>query len=425
MGTYGLPKDINFCKKCVMPNTRPSSSNEYQHTSQKVHQFIHFEDDGICSACKFNEAKWNGTIDWASREKELLQLLEQFRSKDGSYDCLVPGSGGKDSIYAAHMLKYKYGMHPLTVTWAPHLYTDIGFKNHQNWCHVGGFDNYLLTPNGRIHRLLTRNAFLNMLHPFQPFILGQKTFATKMAAQFNIPLVFYGEPPGEYGAKQSINQKKFVAGKDGSSEQVDGFRLDFVDPNMDPKEIYLGGKSVADYVKEGIPMGELSTYLPLNPEIVIRKNIEFHYLGYYLKWVPQECYYYSVENTKFEANPVRTEGTYSKYNSIDDKTDGYFYYTTYIKFGYGRATQDAAQEIRNHHITRDEGVALVKKFDGELPVRYFKEFLEYIDLSEAEFFETCYKFRSPELWSKENSQWKLKHTVWEQENGAYAAHSSP
>ena len=396
-----------------MPNTRPSSCNEYEHTINREHNYIHFEEDGVCSACKFNEKKWDGTINWEEREKELIELLDRYRSKDGSYDCLVPGSGGKDSVYASHILKHKYGMNPLTVTWAPHLYTDVGFKNFQNWNHLGGHDNYLFTPDGQIHRQLTRNAFKNLLHPFQPFILGQKTFATKMAARFNIPLVFYGEPPGEYGAKHGIDHKKFItSGNDG--EHLDGFRLDMVDPTMDPDKIYLGGQSVSQYIDEGVKLGQLETYLPLNPEVAEKKNIEFHYFGYYTKWVPQETYYYAVDNVKFEANPVRTEGTYSKYNSIDDKTDGYFYYTTYIKFGYGRATQDASQEIRNHHINREEAQALVRKFDGELPTRYFKEFLEYISMDEQEFHDTCDKFRSEKLWKKENGMWRLRHAVYDE-----------
>src|SRR5690606_4985594 len=107
-------------------------------------------------------------------------------------------------------------------------------------------------------------------------------------------------------------------------------------------------------------------------------GIEVHYLGYYLKWDPQECYYYAVEHTGFQASPQRTEGTYSRYSSIDDRTDPFHYFTTWIKFGIGRATYDAAQEVRNRKITRDEAVQLVRKFDHELPARYFGDFLDYI-----------------------------------------------
>ncbi|MBI2067908.1 MAG: N-acetyl sugar amidotransferase [Deltaproteobacteria bacterium] len=407
---YGAPAEVKFCKRCVMPNQRPSSSNEWAHTAGSRHKFIHFDEEGVCSACRFAEAK-DQKIDWQEREKELLNLLSRYRSKDGSYDCLVPGSGGKDSCYASHLLKYKYGMHPLTVTWAPHLYTDVGWNNHQNWVHVGGFDNYLFTPNGRIHQLLTRNAVLNLLHPFQPFILGQKTFATKMAVKFNLPLVFYGEAPGEYGANVSIHQKKFSTGETTTGkDQDEGFRLDFT-RGRSGENIYLGGKSVSEYLREGTTLGDLDPYLPLDPQIAQSKNLEFHYLGYYIKWIPQEAYYYAVEHTGFQANPVRTEGTYSKYNSIDDKTDGYFYYTTYMKFGYGRATQDAAQEIRNKHLTREEGVALVRRYDGEFPERYYKEFLEYISMTDTEFKALCDKFRSPHLWEQTKEGWRLRHVV--------------
>jgi N-acetyl sugar amidotransferase len=409
---FGAPAEVKFCKQCVMPNQRPTSCNEWQHTSETKHQFIQFHDDGVCSACKFNEAKEDGRIDWNAREAELLELLERYRSKDGSYDCIVPGSGGKDSAFASHVLKYKYKMHPLTVTWAPHLYTDIGFKNFQNWVHIGGFDNFLYTPNGKIHRLLTRNAFLNLLHPFQSFILGQKSFAVKMAARFDIPLVFYGEPPGEYGANVSIHQKKFALGeKSSSTSQEDGFRLDSIDPALDLEKIYLGGKKVSQYLDEGVEFSELKSYLPLDPKVVQKKKIDFHYLGYYVKWVPQEMYYYASQNTGFQANPVRTEGTYSKYNSIDDKTDGFYYYTQFIKYGFGRATQDASQEIRNHHLTRDEGVALVRRFDGELPKRYFDEFLNYLSMTEKEFMDTCNRFRSDHMWEKSKNEWHLKHSV--------------
>lgn len=412
MRRYGLPEEIKFCKKCVMPSTRPSSCNEYKHTASLKHHYLQFDKEGVCSACRFNEARDDGTIDWKTREEELHDLLDRYRSRDGSYDCLVPGSGGKDSSFASHILKYKYKMHPLTVTWAPHLYTDIGWKNFQNWIHRGGFDNYLFTPNGKIHRLITRNAFINLLHPFQPFILGQKTFAPKIAAQFNIPLVFWGENPGEYGANVSIHQNKYSMGeKDEDTTSNAGFHLDFTDSSTKPAEIYLGGKSIEEYLKEGVSYGDLSTYLPLDPRIIQKKNIEFHFLGYYIKWIPQECFYYATKHTGFEVNPERTEGTYSKYNSIDDKTDGFFYYTTYIKFGYGRATQDASQEIRNHHITREEGIALARRFDGEFPKKYFKEFLQYINISEEEFWGTIDSFRDPQLWRKDDGKWKLKHLL--------------
>jgi N-acetyl sugar amidotransferase len=352
---YGLPSEVRFCARCVMSNQRPSSSIEFRHTVDRQVATLHIADDGLCDACRFAEQKER--IDWDERERELVQLLDRYRREDGAYDCLVPGSGGKDSCFAAHILKYKYGMHPLTVTWPPILYTDVGLLNFRNWVEVGGFDNVTFKPNGRVHRLLTKLSVENLLHPFQTFILGQKNLAPKMALQFDIPLVFYGENEAEYGNPIADNEISLRS------------RSYYAMSHLD--ELTLGGVPAPRLLDEyGLSLVDLQPYLPAPFEQLERSNIEVHYLGYYLKWTPQEAYYYSVENCGFQANPFRTEGTYSKYNSLDDRIDGFHYYTTFIKFGLGRASYDASQEIRNRHLTREEGVALVRRFDGEFPERY-------------------------------------------------------
>jgi N-acetyl sugar amidotransferase len=393
---YGLPREVFFCNKCVMSNQRPSSYPEFRHTPKRITPTLHFDGSGVCDACRFAEKK--ELIDWESREKELVRLLDRYRRNDGEYDCIVPGSGGKDSCYAAHVLKYKYGMHPLTVTWPPILYTDIGWQNFRNWIAVGGFDNISFRPNGRVQKLLTQLSIENLLHPFQTFILGQKNLAPKIALQYNIPLIFFGENEGEYGNPiadnaSSLRDKSYYTMKDLS-------------------EIYLGGVSVPELMeKYQLPLNDLKIYMPADYEQLEKSKIEVHYLGYYLKWTPQESYYYAVEHTGFEANPVRTEGTYSKYNSLDDRIDGFHYYTTHIKFGLGRASYDASQEIRNKHLTREEGVALVRRFDGEFPEKYFHEIMDYIGMKPEYFLELCDKFRSPHLWMKVNGEWQLRHVV--------------
>ena len=182
------------------------------------------------------------------------------------------------------------------------------------------------------------------------------------------------------------------------------------------EDIALGGKSVGDIIAEGeFKMNDFAPYIPPSADYLESKGVEVHYLGYYLKWDPQECYYYAVENTGFQANTERTEGTYSKYSSIDDRVDMFHYYTTLIKFGIGRATYDAAQEIRNGKITREEGVQLVRRYDQEFPRKYFQEFLDYISVSEEEFHATVDMFRSPNLWEKRDGEWLLKHAVWKSE----------
>ena len=393
---FGLPSDVEFCQRCVMSNQRPSSSVEFKHTKAHLHRTLSIDAEGICDACRAAEVKQN--IDWELREQKLLKLLDAHRRDDGRYDCVVPGSGGKDSAYAAHVLKYKYGMHPLTTTWPPILYTDIGLKNFRNWLEIGGFDNVAVKPSGQVHRLLTRLAIENLLHPFQPFILGQKNVAPKIALQYDVPLVFYGENEAEYGNPIADNESSL---RDKSYYTFKNFR-----------EISIAGVPVAELMdKYGLSRNDLTAYLPADADAVARSRIDIHYLGYYLKWTPQEAYYYAVEHTGFEANSVRTEGTYSKYNSLDDRIDGFHYYTTFIKFGIGRATYDASQEIRNKHLTREEGIALVRRFDGEFPERYFDEVMDYIGMKPERFLEICDEFRSPHLWVNEHGEWRLRHQV--------------
>jgi N-acetyl sugar amidotransferase len=398
---YGLPQEVVFCKRCLMSNQRPSSYPEFKHTKDRITPTLKIDGESVCDACRWNEWKRSQRIDWEQRERELLKLLDKHRRTDGGYDCVCPGSGGKDSVYAAHVLRYKYGMNPLTVTWPPILYTDIGLANFRNWIDIGGFDNVSFKPNGRVHRLLTRLAIENLLHPFQSFIIGQKNLAPKLAAKFDIPLIFYGENEAEYGNPIGDNLS--------SLRDKSYFTYQHLD------EIYLGGVAIKELLERNdVTLTDLKTYLPISAQELENKNLEVHYLGYYLPWTPQEVYYYAVENCGFQANPSRTEGTYSKYNSLDDKIDGFHYYTTYIKFGLGRATYDASQEIRNRHLTREEGIALVKRFDGEFPVRYFAEVMEHIEMRPERFIELCDQFRSPHLWKRENGEWRLRHVPWEQ-----------
>jgi len=395
---YGLPSHVQFCTRCVISNQRPSSTVEYAHTADSKKETIHFDSEGVCDACRVSEEK--ATTDWRAREEELKALCDRPRSRNGAFDCIVPGSGGKDSFYAAHVLKTKYGMHPLTCTWAPHIYTEWGRRNHQRWIDAG-FTNILYTPDSRIHRLLTRLAVDNLFHPFQPFVIGQKSLAPKLAILHKIPLVFYGENEAEYG-----NPKADAGSAKRSAAYFSGSH-----------NIHLGGVSADELRgKYGLQECDLAPYVPANPAALEAQKVEVHYLGYYLKWHPQTCYYYAVENGGFEPSPERTPGTYSKYNSIDDKIDDLHYYTTYIKFGIGRATYDAAQEIRSGDITRDEGVALVQRFDGEWPSRFEAELFEYLSpntpsgmarMDKQNFLALAESFKSPHLWDGD----KLRHVV--------------
>ena len=392
---YGVPAEVKFCKKCVMSNQRPRTTVEFQN--RNVKQSLEFNEEGVCSACQYSDMKWD-EIDWAEREHELMALLDRHRSGDGQYDVIVPGSGGKDSMYASHALKHKYGMHPLTATWAPHLYTEIGWQNFQSWID-SGFDNMLFTPNGEVHRRLTREAFLNLLHPFQPFIVGQKQIAVKAALQHGVKLIIYGESPAETGsglhfAKSSVMPPEFYSA-----------------PRDEQWDLVLGGRTTEELLAAGLTRVDLLPYVPAAREDVEAAGIEYHFYGYFEHWRPQDKFYYAAENCGFKPNPERTEGTYSKMISLDDRIDGLHYYTTYIKFGIGRATYEGSRDGRDRFIERDEAVRLVRRYDGEFPKKYFSEILEYLEIDEDQFWQRIDEARSPHLWKKVGNEWVLRHQV--------------
>ncbi len=397
LGKYGLPLNVVFCKKCTMNNQRPASTVEFKQTNKDKKQTLAFGDDGICDACHYAEMK--KSINWSERHKELDDLCNRFRRNDGRYDVIVPGSGGKDSVQAAHMLKYKYNMNPILITWPPALYTGIGKRNFDSWLDAG-FANYTYNQNKKLHKFLTREAFLNLGHPFQPFILGQKNLAPRLSVLFDIPLVIFGENEAEYGNAIEDNEIPTRDPKYYSSE-------------LSLRDLVLGGVPAEDLIKKHeFKLSDLEAYFPVDPDQIEKTGTEVHYLGYYMKWHPQETYYYSVENSNFMPNDHRTEGSFSKYSSLDDKIDWLNFHTTTIKFGIGRATYDSAQEIRNGDITRDEGIALVKRFDGEFPKQYINDCCEYMNISLQQYHDAIEKFRSPHLWEKKYGVYELKHPIW-------------
>jgi len=396
-GKYGLPLEVKFCKKCTMNNQRPSSTVEFKQKQGEKKRTLHFDENGVCEACNYAEKK--KSIDWEQRHHELEELCNRFRRNDGRYDVVVPGSGGKDSVQAAHMLKYKFNMNPILITWPPAIYTDIGRRNFNAWLNAG-FANYTYNQNRKLHRFLTKSAFLELGHPFQPFILGQKNLAPRLSALMDIPLVIFGENEAEYGNAIEDNEKPTRDPKYYSAE-------------LSIQDLVLGGVPATELIEEhGFKLSDLEAYFPVSPYDIERTGTEVHYLGYYVKWHPQETYYYSIENSDFMPNDHRTEGSFSKYSSLDDKIDWLHYHTTTIKFGLGRATYDSSQEIRNGDITRDEGIALIKRFDGEFPQQYISDCCEYMGITLQQYYDTIEKFRSPHLWEQNYGKWELKKPIW-------------
>lgn len=377
---YNLPAEVKFCKRCTISNQRPR---------------ITFDENGVCSACNFSDLK--RSFDWDQRESELVNLMDQHRRSDGSYDVIVPCSGGKDGSFVAHQLKYKYNMNPLCVTWSPNMHTEIGWQNLQSFI-ASGFDHVMGTPNGVVNRELLRLSFLHVGDPFQPFIYGQTNFPLQMAIRYGVQLIFYGENGEvEYGGdmKNAFRPTREI---------------------QDHDKHYFSGMPPEFWQEYGLSQADLNPYQAPDFQQIIDNKTEVHFLGYYKYWDPQENFYYCKEHTGFNANKERSQGTYSKYASLDDKLDGFHYYLAYIKFGIGRCTSDAAHEIRDGKITREEGIALVKKFDAEFPARHFADLLEYCSINEDEFWEAVDCWRSDHLWTTEGNDWKLRHPIWEENN---------
>jgi len=370
-------KSVVYCKRCVISNQRPR---------------LQFNKDGVCAACLYAEYK-SKYIDWDKRNKELEILCDKFRRDDGSWDVLVPGSGGKDSGYVAWYLKEKLGMNPLTVTWSPTLPTEIGRENLHNFIQ-SGFDNIMGTPNGRIHKKLTKICFEEFGDNFLPFIYGQLNFPYQIAENYDIPLIIFGEDGDvEYG---------------GSFERFNQSKLD-MDYNIKSKFTSLPPEY---WKKFGIDEKELKFYKYSKTDKASNSKIEAHYFSYFEKWSPEK--HYSIAKEKLGYNPNtngRSEGTFTDFASLDDKTDGFHYYMAFIKFGLGRATSDAAHQIRDGIISRDEGVDLVLKYDGEYPKFFEKEFMDYLEIDNKKLNSIIDKFRRDVIWKEENGEWKLKHTV--------------
>jgi N-acetyl sugar amidotransferase len=382
-----IPREVKYCKRCVVSNQRPR---------------MVIDSEGICSACRYADEK-KFVINWDKRAQELTKLCDKYRRRDGRYDVIVPCSGGKDSASVAYRLKTQYGMHPLTVTWAPFIYTQIGWENFQRFI-SSGFANVMMHPNGKLHRKLARIGLEAVGDIFLPFIYGQMCYAFHVALHHDVSLVFFGENgEAEYGGSTAANDRPFR-------------------PVEEWAEVYFKGVTIDDALAWGhqnnvlrpeeVDPADLQFYRPPPLKILAEKDIQMHWFSYYHKWVPQENYYLAAEHTGITANPEgRSEGTYSKYASLDDKLDGLHYYLALIKFGLGRATSDAAHEIRDGHLTREEGVALVRRFDAEFPRKHLKEVLEYIDISEDQMWQAIERFRTPHLWEKAGGEWQLKNQV--------------
>ena len=355
-----------------MPDTRPR---------------IVFDAEGVCNACRNAESK--ELIDWDARRDEFLELIAPYRSQDGRWDCIVPWSGGKDSSAIAYHLKFDFGLNPLLVTFSPLVPNDVGIRNRELMIQLG-FDHQFFRPNQRVHRRLARRFFVERGNPKIAWDAGINAVPVRTAVSLGIPLVFYAEHgESEYGGRVLREESKKI---------------------RDITEVieHQVGDDPRNWVDEEITPGDLNPYLYPSAEELDAVGVKAMYFAYFFRWSMLENYRFLREKIPFVTHPAgRTQGTFTDFDSLDDKSDDLYYYMQYVKFGFGRAVRDACRMIQNGQMTRDEALELARKYDGEYPGEHLAAMLDYLDMERDELDATIDLHRNPELWQKTDDRWQL------------------
>lgn len=367
---------VRYCRRCIMPDTRPR---------------IVFDGDGVCNACHTADEKQR--IDWDARRAEFLALVEPYRSRDGRWDCIVPWSGGKDSSTVAYRLKHELGMNPLLVTFSPLIPNEVGERNREALVRAG-FDHLFFRPNQRAMRHLARRFFIERGNQKVAWDAGINTIPVQVAVRYGIRLVFYAEHgESEYGGRVLREESK---------------RL------RDLAEVieHQIGDDPANWVDDVVGEGDLNPYRYPDVDDVAGAGVKALYFAYFFRWSMADNYDFIRAKIPFATHPGgRTPGTFTDFDSLDDKADNVYYYMQYVKFGFGRAVRDACRLIQNGRMTREQGVELARRFDGEFPEEYLAEMLEYLQLSRGEFAGIVDQHRNDELWLREGSEWKLRYPI--------------
>lgn len=365
---------VKYCKRCLMPDTRPR---------------IVFNDEGVCNACLTADEKQ--TINWDERRREFLDYVDRYRARDGAYDCIVPWSGGKDSSYIAHRLKFEFGLNPLLVTFSPLVPNEVGAHNREEFLRLG-FDHLMVRPNQKVARQLANRFFIERGNPKVAWDAGINAVPVQAAVNYRIPLIFYAEHgESEYGGRV-LNEE---------SRKIRDF--------TEVLEHQIGDHP-GNWVDEGIEDRDLAPYQYPEQERLDDVGVKAMYFAYFFRWSMLENYRYIQKHMPgFHTDPNgRTDGTFTDFDSLDDKIDPIYYYMQYVKFGFGRATRDACRMINNGQMSRAEGLEKALRFDSEFPATFFQENLDYLGLSENTFTEIVDKHRNSEIWEMHGNQWQLR-----------------
>ena len=355
---------MKFCKKCLYPSTKPQ---------------LQFDERGICSAC--NNYKLKDEVDWGKKKVDLLHILDKYKSKDGSkYDCIIPVSGGKDSTFQTYTIKETFGLNPLAVNFHPHDQTEIGRKNLENLKQLG-VDCIEFSANPLVYSKLAKFGLVE-LGDFQwPEHIGIFTIPVQVAVRYKIPLIIWGENPQlEYGQPTNIDTDTILDRE--WNEKNGGYFLDKIKPK--------------DMTKYGFKTKELIPYIYPSDDDIRRIGVTGIFLGSYIKWDLFKQLDF-VKELGFSENDEVKEGTYDKWENLDVYFTVFHDYFKFLKYGFGRTTDHASIEIRYERITREQGIELVKKYEGKIPRKYLDKFLKSADISEQEFHDICDKFTNKEI----------------------------
>ena len=353
---------------------------------------ITFDKNGVCNACNYQVQKKK--INWKERKLEFEELCKKYRSKDGKHDCIVPWSGGKDSSSIAYKLKYEFNMNPLLTTFSPLMPSDIGKKNRQLLINKG-FDNLFLKPNEEVSKHLAKRFFIERGNPKVHWDAGINAFPINVALEKNIKLIFYAEHgESEYGGNVLNEESK----RSRNFTEVIEHQI---------------GDDPRNWVTDEVTENDLNPYIYPSTEELENADVRAYYYSYFYRWSMFENYKFVKEKYDFkESSRERTCGTFTNFDSLDDKFDDIYYYMQYIKFGFGRCVRDTTRFIHNGYINRDEAIELCEKYDGEFPDYNLNDILDYLDLSKSELFQLIDKHRNDEIWKKdEKNNWKLRFSL--------------
>ena len=369
------PQNLRWCSNCLSMSTRPR---------------ITYDDRGLCNACVWMEKK--KTLDWASRELKLKKLLDEHRRIDGHFDCLVPVSGGKDGSYVAYNLKYKYGMNPLCLTVTPALPLPLGEENLRAFVE-SGYSHISVNPPQESMRTLNRVGFVEMGFPYYGWLIAIQTTPVRIANQLGISLIFYGEDGEvEYG---------------GSTDTVEIPEYDVTYM----KKIYLEGGYDKVLKSTGLPENDLYFFLFPGDELLTKSLVNITHWSYFENWDPYRNYLIAKEHCGLKEAEDSNAGTFTNFSQNDQALYALHTYLMYLKFGFGRANQDACIEVRRGAMNREQAVNLVRLYDGHYPEEFISLYLDYYQMTQAEFDKVLDRYANKELFEKIDGRWVAKFTI--------------